>query len=63
MLDKHDAAIIILAGAFILIAVVIALSTHNASAQDVMLTCMNSAIHSNRSLSVEEAAKICWRGG
>lgn len=61
MRDEY-VAIIVFAIAFILIAIVIALSTHNASAQEVMLTCMNSAIHTNRSLSVEEAAKICWRG-
>lgn len=50
---------VILIGALILVAI----GWISSSMQEqAMLDCMNSAIHSNRTLSVEEAAKICWGG-
>ena len=52
-------AIIIFVVAFIIFTMVIGHLDHNIETQDAMLDCMNSAIHTNRSLPIEEAARIC----
>ena len=57
MKDKY--LIIITVVAIIIIVVLIINIMHNDAIQESMLICMNSAMHTNRSLPVEEAARIC----
>jgi hypothetical protein len=51
--------VIIFSVAFIIFAYVIGYVAHDIEMEKAMLDCVNSAIHTNRSLSVEEAALIC----
>ena len=61
MKDEDIATIIFIAAAIIFVYVIISV-TNTYAAQESILICMNSAIHTNRSLPVEEAARICGGG-
>jgi hypothetical protein len=58
MKDEYIAIIVFII-AFVIFVYVIGGMMHNDAIQESMLICMNSAMHTNRSLPVEEAARIC----